>query len=185
MFQSQWRRARSTEGFILLLTLTANHRFVSQTCQNLFRFYRVQVITKKLKSLHILPIINYSASQKCAWLWILVHKIRKDWRILLIISHYCPGHAGSCKEVAIFDRTGELRLIFELKRNLLITHKNVKYTHHDQTFCLQDQYPLRQKYLRTTPPPYYQIWPIICRTVYQRCCDLWLMLNFRRLSLVS
>lgn len=57
---------------------------------------------------------------------------------------------------------------------------NVKYTYPDQTFSLRDQYPSRQKYLRTTPPPYYQIWPINCYTVYRRRFAVCLVLEFHR-----
>lgn len=56
----------------------------------------------------------------------------------------------------------------------------MKYTYPDQTFSLRDQYPSRQKYLRTTPPPYYQIWPINCYTVYRRWFAVCLVLEFHR-----
>lgn len=51
-----------------------------------------------------------------------VHKTSKDLRLLQIISHYCPGHAGSCKEVAIFDRTGKSTLDPDLNQIIVTRH---------------------------------------------------------------
>lgn len=109
-----------------------------------------------------------------------VHKTSKDLRLLQIISHYCPGHAGSCKEVAIFDRTGKSTLDPDLNQIIVTRHPVWNILTPIKLFPFGINILHVKNIFEQHPRHNYQIWPINCYTVYRRWFAVCLVLEFHR-----